>query len=422
MKIEKITATPDKKAAKKAHKGNTLGVLLYGRGGPTLPGLGEHLPEQFNDGLYGPPSDKAWDFLSIALAVFAADRFVSRWDSEDGWTRVLDLDVAVIEPNVWNAQADQLAAALRFLTGDIWRLSFSEGGVKPPKFQGELHDRNAVCLFSGGLDSLLGALKLLDEGHRPLLVSQGSPKEITPQKDLASMIGMEDFRFEARVIERWEEPYEQSSRGRSIIFFAYGVAAASALGLDKVIVPENGFIAINPPLTGRRRGSLSTRTVHPHFLGEMNAILKAVGLNIALTNIFEGQSKGRMLATCKHPNIRALAQHSYSCGKGKRLNRQCGQCVPCLIRRASFAAAQMQDKTVPGYKYVDLGLRADNDDVLAARLAVTRAKKLTSDEFERWVGAAGPLPRDAIRRAAIVAAVENGIGELDSFLQGFQWR
>jgi hypothetical protein len=62
---------------------------------------------------------------------------------------------------------------------------------------------------------------------------------------------------------------ERSQRARSIIFFAYGVLAATALkryhdGQPVTLyVCENGFIAINPSLTTARLGSLSTRTTHP---------------------------------------------------------------------------------------------------------------------------------------------------------------
>lgn len=422
MSIKKIIATPDEKIAMAAHKGDDIGVLLFGQGSPALPGLGRHLQSQFTKGLPGAPSEKAWDFLSLALAIFAADRFVLRANSEDGWTRVFDLDVAVIDPETWNREAESISAALRFLTGDIWHLKFSPSGAHPPKFQGKLHDRTTVCLFSGGLDSLLGALSLIDNGERPLLVSQGSPKEVGPQKYLSTQIGEEKNRFEAKVIEKWEPSYEPSTRGRSIIFFAYGIAAASALGLSEVIVPENGFIAINPPLTPRRRGSLSTRTVHPHFLDKLNEILNSVGLNIKIKNIFEDKTKGEVLSQCSHPKKDMLVRNSYSCGKGKRLNQQCGRCVPCLIRRSSFQAAKITDATAKGYKYSNLATFSDHDDVVAARLAAAKVKMLNAREFERWVRTAGPLPDDPQRRKGILRAVRAGIDELDGFLSGVKWR
>ena len=417
-----IRATPDAARASAFHNGaDRLGVALYHAGSRDLPGLGANLRDQVRRGLPRPPSQLAWDFLSIAMSIFAADRFVLRSASEDGWTRVSSVDVAVQNPAIWDPQRERLAAAFRFLTGDIWHLSFSPDGDEAPAFPAQLTDRDCICLFSGGLDSLLGAIKLQAEGRTPLLVSQGSPKEISPQVALSEAIGLAQHRFEGRVSEKWRVPYEGSTRGRSLIFFAYGVLAASALELGEVIVPENGFIAINPPLTRRRLGSLSTRTTHPHLLKELSEILDAVGIRVCLHNIFEGKTKGEMLAECSHPQLGLLASRSYSCGKGKRLNKQCGRCIPCLIRRASFHASGVADMTEQGYA-ARLDRSKDNDDVLSALLAGAQRGRLDQAAVERWVAAAGPLPSDPQRRATIIGAVDRGLAEVSAFLETVRWR
>lgn len=419
MVATRVTATPVASDALAAHGGNRIGVALYHAGTPQLPGLGGHLRESAIRYLPKPPSQTAWDFLSIALAAFAADRFVLREDAEDSWTRVIALDVAVAEPARWLPQLSRLEHALRFLTGDIWQLTLRDGGSTVPAFKGRPSDRDAICLFSGGLDSLLGALKLLEDGRKPFLVSQGSTKEVGPQMRLAEAIGLTEHRFDGRVNEKWRTPYEGSTRGRSLIFFAYGVVAASAHDLNEVIVPENGLIAINPPFTPRRVGSLSTRTTHPHFLSELEIVLKSAGLNVRLTNIFEGMTKGEMMAACSHPQIAKLSAESYSCGKGKRLNAQCGRCVPCLIRRAAFDGAGIPDGTV--YKSA-LEKSAKNDDVMAARIATARVKSATPVGMARWATKSGPLPTDPVRRQKITDAVTRGLAEMADFLDGVAWR
>lgn len=419
MVTTRVIATPVEKDAKAAHKKtDTIGVGLYLSGTSKLPGLGNNLKESAARQLPKSPSQASWDFLSIALAAFAADRFVLRSDAEDGWTRVIALDVAVLDPAPWQPHIERLESALRFLTGDIWQIVVRGGGSPPPKFSARMTERDAICLFSGGLDSLLGAMKLLDDGRLPFLVSQGSPKEVRPQDFLSQAIKLGSFRFDGRVTEKWRTPYEASTRGRSIIFFAYGVMAASAHDLDELFIPENGLIAINPPFTTRRLGSLSTRTTHPHFLSEMEGVLQGVGINIKLTNIFEAMTKGEMLKACKHPDIHKLAAFSYSCGKGKRLNGQCGRCVPCLIRRASFKAAGITDQS--GYKTI-IEYSRRNDDVMAARIAAARARTASTDEMLRWTIRSGPLPTDPARRKKIVAAVSRGLVELADFLDGVKW-
>lgn len=414
-----VRATPDRTGAVAAHaRPNTIGVHLFASGSRDLPGLGAKLVEHVTSGLPGGPSAAAWDFLSIALSVFAADRFVRRSGSADGWTRVIALDIAVVAPATWTAQSAELAEALRFLTGDVWHLSFSGGGRASPDMQGKLHDRDAICLFSGGLDSFLGAISILNRGARPLLVSQGSVKEIGPQQRLAVALGLDGHRFEGRVSERWRQPYEGSTRARSILFFAYGALAATGCGIREVLVHENALIAINPPFTGRRMGSLSTRTTHPHFLTKLNAIWAAAGVDAELRNPFFGITKGEMLAQSRHPRLPELAAATYSCGKGKRANGQCGRCVPCLIRRAAFHAAGMQDDT----DYLnDLRASSRGDDVLAARHAAAAYRRADARDLGKWVGKAGPLPTDARARMLTVHAVGRGLAELDELFSTIQW-
>lgn len=415
-----VRATPIAADAAAAHRQpNTIGVHLFASGTPDLPGLGATLADRVGRQIPGAPSAAAWDFMSIAMSVFAADRFVVRSGSPNGWTRVIGLDVAVVNPAPWIAQANELAEALRFLTGDVWYLTFRAGGLACPHVQGRLHDRDAVCLFSGGLDSFLGALAALNGGARPLLVSQGSPKEIGPQQRLAAALGLEAHRFEGRVAERWRQPYEGSTRARSILFFAYGALAATGCGIREVLVPENALIAINPPFTDRRMGSLSTRTTHPHFMSRLNEVWAAVGIHAELRNPFFATTKGEMLTHGHHPQLADLAAETYSCGKGKRANGQCGRCVPCLIRRASFHAAGMHD----GTRYLnDLRASSRNDDVLAARHAVAAHGGDSQRELGRWVARAGPLPADAKTRDLTIDAVGRGLAELSALFGTVRWR
>mgnify|MGYP003383127905 CR=1 FL=1 len=421
MVTTRVIASADATRAKAAQISGAVAVGLYQIGRSPIPGVGHGLPHTVA-GLPQPPSVRAWDFLSIALAVFGADRFVLRNNTDDGWTRVIALDVEVVEPAPWNAVAQDLAQTLRFLTGDIWQLSFRPGGRVAPKFHPLLSDRTCVTLFSGGMDSLIGTLDLLANNERPLLISQASRIEGQVQAYLAERLGLTDHRFDGRVTalgldqpERGGEKYELSARARSILFLAYGAVAASNLG-GELIVPENGLISINPPLTRRRFGSLSTRTTHPNFISGLQSIFDAVGLTVRLRNPYGFKTKGEMLAECADPRIQALASSSWSCGKGNRKNQQCGLCVPCLIRRASFMKAGTQDATP--YRTMDLVAGAKNDDVFAARFA---AAQLTNRDIGRWASESGPLPHDPNIRAAYVDVVRRGLGELKELLDTVAW-
>jgi hypothetical protein len=419
--VTRVLATPIAARAAVAKSRGNLGIALFHLGQPELAGVAAQLLEAVQT-LPAKPSVAAWDFLAIALAVTGADRFVVRAEGADGWTRVIELEVDLHDPSPWVAEADSLATALRFLTGDIWHLRFSSGGAAAPDVRPRTTDRDCVCLFSGGLDSLIGAVDLLADGRRPLLVSQASPKEGSVQAALATEIGLSAHRFEGRARERYAPPYEPSSRSRSLLFVAYGVLAATALVAagatpESVYVPENGLISINPPLTRRRIGSLSTRTTHPFFIGSLSGILDRVGLTVPLKNRYGWRTKGEMLDECKDPGlIKRLAARSYSCGKGKRLNQHCGRCVPCLIRRAAFHHANIPDTT--RYWAADLATSGQYDDTYAARLA---GAALVRRDLAQWAAEAGPLPDDPTVRAPYVDVVRRGIAELASYLETIAW-
>ncbi|HMH42986.1 MAG TPA: Qat anti-phage system QueC-like protein QatC [Pyrinomonadaceae bacterium] len=416
-----VVATVQPSRANAARKRDAFPIVLYDVGTEKLAGVGHPLAEQARAFLPAPPSVTAWDFLSIALAVFGTDRFLLRSSAVDGWTREIALEVELADPEPWNALREQIAATLRFLTGDIWKIAFRPNGSRPPTWHPKLTDRDCICLFSGGLDSFIGAADLLDGKRFPLLVSQASPKEGQTQEYLACQLRLDQNRFEGKSIERHVPPYEASSRSRSILFLAYGVIAASGLhtGNDRVEVflPENGLISINPPFYRRRMGSLSTRTTHPHFIGQLQSILDSVGLKVVLTNRYRGKTKGEMLVACKNQIVRKFAHVTYSCGKGKRLNQHCGRCVPCLIRRAAFSRANIDDRT--GYWAEDLSTHSNNDDVFAARLAVAQLK---TRNIARWVNEPGPLPYDPAERGVYLDVVHRGLKELEEFLSGISWQ
>src|SRR5690606_33855127 len=140
---------------------------------------------------------------------------------------------------------------------------------------------------------------------------------------------------------------------RSIIFLAYGLLAASALRASSegtsisLVVPENGFISMNVPLTNLRLGSLSTRTTHPYFLRQIQRVWAAVGLNVEITNPYQFRTKGELLVGCEHQNLlQTLASQSTSCGRfGRYGYKHCGRCIPCLVRRAAFLKWGQPDKT-----------------------------------------------------------------------------
>lgn len=241
-----------------------------------------------------------------------------------------------------------IKVALRFLTGDFWKLTLADGGYPPPRPKAPvMFDADCVCLLSGGLDSLVGALNLTEEGRHPLLVSQTAKGDKETQSLFATGLGGNERHLQwNQNIRPKVEDIEGSTRGRSIGFFAFAAVAADYLatvkvGLPKpveVFVPENGLISLNVPLNPGRMGSLSTKTTHPVFMERLQKLWDALGIPAVLRLPYAAMTKGEMMAACQVPDVLAqVASQATSCGRFVRNGyKHCGRCVPCLVRRASF--------------------------------------------------------------------------------------
>lgn len=341
------------------------------------------------------PDPVAWDLLAIALSVVVADGATLRRASPDGWTRQIELEIALDDPDRWSPHADAIATALKFLTTDLWAISFRDGGKIPTPPRKPRHSTSeAVTLLSGGLDSLVGLIDLTTAGTKPLAVSQTVRGDAKRQDGFARRVGggVEHLRLNHNAMTPRGRK-ETSQRSRSLIFLALAVLAATATRRYSygqpvpLYVCENGVIAINPPLTAARVGSLSTRTTHPEFLGRMQGILDAVGLNVQIKNPYAEKTKGEMLLECLDQDLLSTeAPLSTSCGRFQRFNyKHCGRCVPCQIRRASFDAWGHPDPT--DYVYEDLAIQDDNhaafDDVRSVGIALLTIEQ---EGFDRWLG------------------------------------
>lgn len=407
---------------------DVLDVVLYRRDGTVGRGsAGAAIVEKLRRKKLA-PHPRAWDFLSIALAVTAADLAGHRAMSGDGWTREFELQIAVADPDFWATQGSTLQALLQFLTTDRWSVTFTPGALYPEEpAEPVWPDYDSVVLLSGGLDSFTGALDLVAQGRRPFAVSQSVRGDAEKQRSLAEVVGGGLGHLQLNhnaVVPKPENP--PSQRGRSVAFFAYGILAATTLRryadgeCASVFVCENGFISLNPPLTGSRLGSLSTRTCHPVVLALLQRMLEAAGLRVRFENPYAYKTKGEMLAgSARQEDLRTHAHQTTSCGRFKRFGyRHCGRCVPCIIRRAAFHSWEVPDQT--DYVYSDLSIddvdHARSDDVRATAMAIAEVADVGLDE---WLGVAlsSPLIGETAAQCRDVAA--RGLKELERCLQTF---
>ena len=279
--------------------------------------------------------------------------------------------VPVSDARAWDTVSDELSGMLAFLTGDTWTIEFRSS--TPPEEQtaedSDLQRPSRVVLMSGGADSALGVLesrRQLGPTESHLLISHYGLTMLAPIQcavaERASDIvpGQAETVRQIRLVRRQKQvdgsqfKSETSSRSRSFLFLALGLAYAS-INTVPVWIPDNGFTSLNPPLTPNRRGSLSTRSTHPAFLNRLSRILEQVGAHPTIVNPFARMTKGEMfrdaVSRFGESKISDYLGATHSCGltgqraKGISTRSQCGVCFGCVVRRAAFAAAELPDLT-----------------------------------------------------------------------------
>lgn len=412
-------------------------------------GLGKALEDLSSLGLQ--PKEAGFDLALLAATVFGADTRIPRGsESQDGWTREIEINLPVSDPILWGKATLLLQRALKFLTGDLWHFSFR---ARPTVFasicktvQPELREFTCVSLFSGGMDSYIGALDLLGKGQVPLFVSHylsHTSKNQTLCRDHLKKrfpeTGAEFFRarvgFEKTMIPvlAAEANYdgENTERSRSFLFFSLAAMAAGSFGKPtKVWVPENGLIALNVPLDRLRIGALSTRTTHPFFIARINELMQVLGLRVVFENPYRFSTKGEMARDCfdadfLHQTVKDTASCS-SLGKSRWLKLpagHCGYCMPCLIRRAAMKAAFATDDT--SYT-LELGgtlnsKEAAGNHVRSFQVALERMKR-SKNYAAAAVRIPGPLDDCNKEVPELTEVYRRGMNEVADLIQGVNTR
>ncbi len=389
------------------------------------------------------PTEVALDLLVLALMVQGADTRLNRIKtSQDAWTREIKIIVPVSDTKLWSENIGVIEKMLSFLTGDFWQVEFRS---RPDAFKDlinrkgcEPFDYDGVSLFSGGLDSLIGAINSLASGKTPLFVSHAGDSFISPsQRDIFEALRGEYHRIKRlrfsppRVSKNLfsEKNTEDSTRGRSFLFFA--IAAFAGSGMKKPFelrVPENGLIALNVPLDPTRLGSLSTRTTHPYYIHLWQELLEGLKILGCIFNPYWNKTKGEMICECENQAfLKSVVHLSISCAHPsvsrwqEQNHDHCGHCVPCIIRRAAIKHAWGEDTT--DYTLSDMRARsldstkAEGEHIRAYQYAIANLT-VNPDRATALVHKPGPLPPNPETMQGLVEVYMRGMAEVACLLDG----
>ena len=350
--------------------------------------------------------DRFLDLLEIAAYVFAGDRLTLRGSKNTveyhSWARNLHYVMRVRDHAFWSRSdvQDALRAALLFMTGDqSYDFTFQPGHSTPPAdlfdsevFQVEAADSLSVMLFSGGLDSLAGAVQRLEETNdRVCLVSHQSsqPSIVRTQDSLVKALRGEypgrvhHYRFRTNL--RRIRAKEETQRTRSFLYGSIAFAIAHTFGRDRVFVYENGITSLNFTRRDDLLNARASRTTHPQTLGRLAQLFSIIAERpISMETPFLWKTKSDVVDVLIASGFGHLIPSSVSCShtfKSETNATHCGECFQCIDRRIGAYGAQAE-------KHDHSGLYAN--DIIGKTISNAESKTTVVDylrqagNFANW--------------------------------------
>ena len=319
------------------------------------------------------------DLVEMASYVYGADQALTR--GGDGavavgqrWRRRLSFHIPVRVPEVWSSASvlNILRDTLGFLSDDEYEFHFSRH-KNPPSIQRYLElepgiegakELDEVLLFSGGLDSLGGAvIEAVRDKRRVALVSHRSNIKINSKQkllvdDLRTLCQEKPFHIPVWVQKGEALDREYTQRTRSFLYAALAAVVARAFGLRRIRFYENGVVSMNLPISEQVIGGRATRTTHPQVLNGYASIFRLLTDGaFDVENPFLWLTKGEVVDLIGDNGCAELIKHSVSCTHTRDMTRMfthCGKCSQCISRRFATLASKYADRD-PGEMYkVDL--------------------------------------------------------------------
>lgn len=310
------------------------------------------------------------DLLDLAIAVYMSDRFTKR---ERNLGRRMSILMPVRNKGIWSKAQCSVERAISFLARDDFHIHFAKLREPAKEFRQlptESDDKRCVCLLSGGIDSVSGAIWALEQGLKPVFVSHYASTILADvqKKIVASLediyetklehVGIYVNRSKRKNVEHKLGKASQSlvvQHLRTFLFLSLAAAIALDLGVRKVFIFENGPVALNPLFSEAR---INTRTAHAHFLAYFQQLIKEVfGVDLKIENPFAFQTKGEVTCLLSNLKYERLLSQTESCwftfrvgvraremGWSSFHGRHDGDCFPCILRRTAVHHAGLWEK------------------------------------------------------------------------------
>ncbi len=317
--------------------------------------------------------DRLLDLLEIAAFVYASDRLAHRGRRDlveyHAWSRRFLFNIRVRDEEFWSREDVRalLNDALTWMSGDAeYTFNFSPGHSTPPTglfdvegFSLESDETPVtVSLFSGGLDSLSGAVETLEDTDTQLILvsHQSQPSTMRTQRALVQALKerypgrLSHYEFVCHL--KGIRGREETQRTRSFLYCSIGFAIAQAYATGTLQVHENGVTSLNFARREDLKLARASRTTHPRSLGLLSrlfSLIADVEFTVALPYLW--RTKRDVIEALDQRGGRELIASSVSCSRTYQNvpnATHCGVCFQCIDRRLAVHAAGLEAWDDPG--------------------------------------------------------------------------
>jgi len=302
------------------------------------------------------------DLIEVATYIYCADQAITRGGNGvenlgEDWRRRLFFRIPVRNPDLWNSQdlKDPLIKTLSFLTEDEYHFDFTKLTFQPPSQQPlglEIPPPDEVLLFSGGLDSLGGAVQeaVIDQRKVALVMHRPTQKLARRHEFLKDLLKKHSksppFHIPVVINKAKSLGREYTQRSRSFLYSALGSSVARMFGLSRLRFYENGVVSFNLPPTAQVVGARASRTTHPQVIEGLSRLFSILaGKTFVVENPFIWKTKAEILQIIDKAGCAEMIEVTTSCMHTWEMTNQkthCGTCSQCIDRRFSVLSAGLE--------------------------------------------------------------------------------
>lgn len=310
------------------------------------------------------------DLLEIAAYVFTADCSTQRdgaWTDDhatEPWGRDFQFVLPVRDLDFWDSAdvKQALKEMLHFLSNDQYNFAFQQlSHDRPVQEYLQFGDDDwpfrrveRILMFSGGLDSLAGAVetaagggKLVLVSHRPVSTLDSRQRELFKQLQ-STFPELQMIHVPVWVNKDKHFGREHYQRTRSFLYSAIGMVVGESIEAGGVRFFENGIVSLNLPPADEVLRARASRTTHPMTLQYFSKLYQLVtGRAFEVDNPYIFKTKKEVLEVIAGHDACHLIRHTCSCAHTgifkPKSQWHCGTCSQCIDRRIAIIAAGLED-------------------------------------------------------------------------------